>query len=153
MLALLLDHQDLFQPLGELADAVGLERPGHADLHHPQADLGRELLVDAQIVQRLAHVEIGLAGGDDPQPRARAVDDDPVEPVGAGVGERGVGLVLLHPRFLHQRRVRPADRQAARRHDEVAGACTISTRCGSTSTTAVLSTVSVTALKATQQPE
>ena len=65
VLALLLDDQDLLQPLGEVAGAVGLERPGHADLHHPQADLGRELLVDAEIVQRLADVEIGLAGGDD----------------------------------------------------------------------------------------
>jgi len=31
-LALLLDHQDLFQPLGEAPRALRLERPGHGDL-------------------------------------------------------------------------------------------------------------------------
>jgi type II secretory pathway component PulM len=62
-------------PSRELAHAVGLQRPGHADLEQAQADLGGERGVDAEVVERLAHVEVGLAAGDDAQPRPRAVVD------------------------------------------------------------------------------
>jgi hypothetical protein len=74
-LALFLDHQDFFQALGEMAHRLGFQRPGHADLEQAQADLGGVGLVDAEVVERLAHVEVGLAAGDDAQPRARAVED------------------------------------------------------------------------------
>ena len=64
-LALLLDHQDLFQALGEAPRALRLERPGHRDLVDAQADVARDLLVDAEVGQRLHHVAERLAGGDD----------------------------------------------------------------------------------------
>ena len=64
--ALLLDHQNLVQPLGELVHRDRFQRPAHADLEHPQADRGAQRFVQAKVIQRLAHVEIGLAGGDYP---------------------------------------------------------------------------------------
>ena len=60
-LPLFLDHQDLLEPFGEMAHALGLERPGHRDLEHADADFGGVGLADAEVVERLAHVEIALA--------------------------------------------------------------------------------------------
>jgi hypothetical protein len=60
---------------------LGLQRPHHAHLVEPDADLGGEGLVDAQVVEGLAHVQVALAGGDDAQPRLGRVDDHPVEPL------------------------------------------------------------------------
>ena len=65
-LTLLLDHQDLFQALGELAHAFGLQGPHHAHLVQAYADFRRHPVVDAQVGQGLAHVQVGLAAGDDP---------------------------------------------------------------------------------------
>src|SRR5207237_3457662 len=45
-LALFLDHEDLFQAVGETPRALRLERPGHRDLVDAKADLAREALVD-----------------------------------------------------------------------------------------------------------
>ena len=58
-LALFLDDQDFLQPFGEVAHAFRFQRPDHADLVEADADLGGERVVDAEIVERLAHVEIG----------------------------------------------------------------------------------------------
>ena len=79
------------------------------------------VVVEAEVVQRLARVVVGLAAGDDAEAVVRAVDHVVVEPVGAHVGERGVPLVVDQPRLLLERRVGPADVQAARRHREVLG--------------------------------
>ena len=118
-LAFFLDHQDFLQPLRELAHAFGFQRPGHADLVETDADVARDGFVDAQVSQRLARVEVGLAGGDDADLRYRAVPDDAVELVDAGIGQRGIPLVIVHPRFLLQHPVRPADVEAAFRQLEV----------------------------------
>ncbi len=67
--ALLLDHQDEVEPLRELQDALRLQRPGHADLVEADAELVGLHLVDAELVHRLAHVEIALAAGDDAELR------------------------------------------------------------------------------------
>jgi hypothetical protein len=117
--ALFLDHQDFLEPLGELARAFALERPDHADLVHADADVGRHLLVDTEVVERLAHVEIGLAGGDDAEARIGAVDDHAVELVGAGEGQRCIELVLLVAVFLVEEIVGPAVVQAALGHFEI----------------------------------
>ncbi len=118
-LALLLHHQDLFQPLGEAARALRLERPGHRHLVHAQADVARDPLVDAEVRERLHGVAEGLAGGDDAQARVGRVPHDAIELVGAHVGRRGVGLPVEQARFLIQDGVGPADVEAARRQDEV----------------------------------
>ena len=64
--ALLFDDHDLLEALGELPDRLGLERPAHADLEELDTDLGGARGVDAEILERLQHVEVGLARGDEP---------------------------------------------------------------------------------------
>jgi hypothetical protein len=124
-LALLLDDQDLLQAAREAARDARLQRPHHADLVQADADAPAGGVVQAQVVQRLARVVVALARGDEPQPRRRVaregVDHRAVEPVGPHVGQRGIPLVIHQPRFLRERRVRPADVQAARRHRKVLG--------------------------------
>ena len=110
---LFLDDNDLFQPAGELPRAVLLERPDHADLVEPDADPGGLVVVDAQILQRLPDIEIGLAAGRDAEARPGAVDYYPVDPVGPGEGERGIGFVAAAA-CLPARGYRPASGCSAR---------------------------------------
>ena len=118
-LALFFDDQDFLQPGGEAARAVCLQRPGHADLVDTQAQRRRGCRVDAQIVHRLAEIEPGLAAGHQAQARAWAVVHDAVQAVGARVGGGGVDLVGLHPMFLRQHGVGPADMHPVRGQLEV----------------------------------
>ncbi len=117
--ALLLDDDDVFQAAREVADADRLQRPGHADLVHADADLARVALADAQVLERLQHVEVALAGGDDAQARVRRVEHGLVDAVGARERARGLHGVLVQAHFLVQRRIRPADVEAAGRQREV----------------------------------
>ena len=111
-LALFLDHQDLVESLGEMAHPFGLERPHHADLVQPDADLGGACRVDAQVVERLAHVEIALARRDDAEPCRRRIDHHPVEAIGAAIGQCRIQLVVQQATLLHERRIGPADVQS-----------------------------------------
>ncbi len=120
-LALFFDHQNFFQPFGKAPHAVRFERPDHADLVQADADFGRERVVDAEIVEGLAHVEVGLAGGDDAQARIGRVDHDAVQPVGAAIGQRGIQLVVEQARLLHQAIIGPADVEAAGRQGVIGG--------------------------------
>ena len=52
-LAAFLDDENLFKPDREFAHALRLQRPGHADLVEPQADLGGDFRRDAELTQRL----------------------------------------------------------------------------------------------------
>ncbi len=118
-LALFLDDQDLLQPLGERADCLRLERPHHAALEQANADLPAGLLVQSEVFQRLARVEICLAAGDDAEAGVRRIDRGVVELVGAAVGKRRIQLVVEQPRFHFERAVGPADVEPARRQHEV----------------------------------
>ena len=60
-LAALLDDENLFETDGEFAHAFRLQRPGHADLVKPQADLGGDLLGNPQFAQRLTNILVALA--------------------------------------------------------------------------------------------
>src|SRR5690606_15668984 len=71
---LLLHHQDVGQAAHEVAQADRLQRPGHADLVDADAEVGAGALVEAEVLQRGQHVEVGLAGGDDAQLRRRRID-------------------------------------------------------------------------------
>ena len=82
----LLDDQDFLESLGEFAHAVRFERPGHRDFVNAQTDRFGLGFVDTEIVERLTDIEIGFSRGDDAKARLGAVDDDAVEPVGAGMG-------------------------------------------------------------------
>ena len=106
--ALFLDDQHLFEPFGELAHHLAVQRPAHAELQHPQADLRGQRLVDTQIFESLAYVQIGFARGDDADTRHGTVDDDLVDTVHSGEGNGRIELVLLQAHFLLQRLVGPA---------------------------------------------
>ena len=62
---LLLDHHDEIETARELLHAFRLQRPGRGDLIEADAEIIRPHFVDAEIVERLTHVEIGFADGDD----------------------------------------------------------------------------------------
>ncbi len=72
---LFLDDHDLVETLREFAQSLRLQRPGAGDLVDAQAQRVGAQLVDAKLVERLAHIEIGFAGGDDAEPRPRAARD------------------------------------------------------------------------------
>jgi hypothetical protein len=114
--------------------------------------LPRDVVRDPEVRQRLAQIEIGLAGREDAEPRWAAVEHDPVELVGAGEGGDGLHFRAMQPALLRQRRIRPAHPQPAGGGAKSSGV-TISIRDGSPKIDAELSTVSEMALKPTQQPE
>ncbi len=118
--ALLLDHDDELEPFGELLEVLPADRPRAADLVEPDAEIVALDLVDAELVERLAHVEIALADRDDADlgvsPARR---DVAVELVGAHEGEHRIALVVVQPRLLTQDGVAQADVEAAFRHLEV----------------------------------
>ena len=66
--------EDFLQTVGEVVGRLGLQRPGHADLVHAQTDLGGHGGADAHVFQRLHHIQIRFAGGDNAQARAGAIE-------------------------------------------------------------------------------
>ena len=113
--ALLLDHQQLLATRGEVRDARGLQRPHHRDLVDRDAEFGGTRLVDAELGQRVHHVEPGLAGAHDAEALARLGPDHAVEAVGTHEGLRRLEslqhLCLGHQRKHTQLQVEPARRQ------------------------------------------
>ena len=120
-LAPFLDDEDLFEPDRELVHAFRLQRPGHADLVEPKADLRGDLLGDPQLAQRLADVLIALAGGHDAVACVRRVHGNAIDFIGAGKGDRGKTLVVLQAPVLLKTVVRPAQIEPAGRHLEIGG--------------------------------
>ena len=110
--ALLLDDQDLFQAVGEVAHRLGIEGEGHADLQERDADVGRGHLVEAEFDQRLAGIHRRLARRDDAVAPSRPVDDPPVDLVRPRERPRGGQLVIAVPGLLLQPDVAGADRDA-----------------------------------------
>src|SRR3546814_17906906 len=98
-------HEDVLEPARERADAHRLQRPGHADLVDADAQPRAGIGVEAEVLERLQHVQIRLAGGHDAQPRGRRVDHPAVGAVGARARLRGLDLVAVQaPTLLHRRR-------------------------------------------------
>jgi hypothetical protein len=120
-LSLFFHHQDFFEAFGEAAHAVRFQRPDHADLVEPDAEFRRQCVVDAEVVEGLAHVEVGLAGSDDAQARIGRIDHHLVELVGAAIGQRRIQLVVEQAGFLQQAVVRPADVEAIGRQRVIGG--------------------------------
>ena len=119
--ALFFDDEDLFEALGEAPDALALERPGHRHFVKTYADVRGMRLVDSEIVEGLAHVKIGFAGGHNAETRPRAVDDHTVEMVRSSEGECSVKLVSVQSIFLVERLIGPADIEPSWRHLEIVG--------------------------------
>ena len=117
--ALLLDHDDEIEAVGELLELALAQRPRARDLVEPDAEIVAANLVDAELVEGLAHVEIALADGDDADLRiAAARGDVAVEIVGAHEREHGIALVVVQARFHAEHAVAEADVEAAFRHAE-----------------------------------
>ena len=119
--ALLLDDEDGVEPLGEATRALRLQRKRHRDLVEPDAEPPRRGLVDAEVLERLADIEVGLAGGRDPEPRPVRVPHRAVEPVGAAERPDRLELALIEPLLLLLRRVRPADPETLGGKDGIVG--------------------------------
>ncbi len=120
--ALLFDDDDEIEPLREIGQVLPADRPWAGDLVDAQTHVIAFDLVEAELVERLAHVEIGFAGGNDADLRiAPARGDDFVELVGAHEGEHGVALEVVQARFLAEERILKPNIEAAFRHDEVCG--------------------------------
>ena len=82
--ALLLDHHDQVESIGEGLRLRRIDRPGAGELEQADAQVIGADLVDAEILQRLSDIEIGFADGGDADPRLpAAMGDDAVQPVGA----------------------------------------------------------------------
>ena len=120
-LAALLDDENLLEADGEFAHPLRLQRPRHADLVEPKADLGGDLRRDAEFAQRLPDILVALARRHDAEPRVRRIHGDAVDLVGAGEGDRGETLVVLQAAVLIVAVVGPAQIEAARRHLEIGG--------------------------------
>ena len=107
-------------PAANSASSRRLIGHGQPTLYKPDAELVAFDLVDAEFVERLADVEIALAGRDDADLRiAAARGDDVVDLVGAQEGQHGVALEIVQPRFLRQDGIVEADVEAAFRHREI----------------------------------
>ena len=91
-----------WRPLGN-QDQVVVERKSHADLEKGDADLGGGPIVQAELPQGFPGVHGRLAGGDDSEAAAGAVNYTAVKAVGAGksTGQRKLEapqpLLLRHP--------------------------------------------------------
>ncbi len=118
-LALFLDHHDQLQPLGPVVKALHVQREGLPDLVGGQAKALCLALVNPQKVQRMDEVEPVLAGGDEPDLRARLAPDAAVHAVGMGKRLGCETLEVDHPRFLRDGRVGQANVQPAVRHREI----------------------------------
>ncbi len=66
--ALLLHHDDLRQPGGEVPDELRIERVDRAELEQPDPVAGQIRVVEAERAQGLADVQIGLSGRHDADP-------------------------------------------------------------------------------------
>jgi hypothetical protein len=62
--AFFLDHQNLVQAIGKFMHRHRFQWPAHADFEHAKAHLGAQRVIQTKVVQRLAHIQVGLAGGD-----------------------------------------------------------------------------------------
>ncbi len=99
--ALLLDHDDEIEPPRELYQFPLRERPRAGDLVEAKPHVAGLDLVEPELVQGLADVEIGLADRDHAHlGLAAAGEDDAVEVVGPHEGQHGVALEVLKARLL-----------------------------------------------------
>ena len=87
--ALVLDDDDLFEALGELAQAPRLDRRDAAEFEHADAMTVERGLVQAEKLERQTQVAVRLAGRDQADAIAGAGATDAVEAVGVDVRQGG----------------------------------------------------------------
>ena len=118
---LFLDDQHVLQPIGETAGTFHLQRPDQTDLVDAQAERFAGLLRQAEVSQRLADIEISLAGGENAETRRRRIQCNAVDLVGARECRHRLHLGAMQPLLRLERRIGPADMNSGRRHDEIGG--------------------------------
>ncbi len=84
---LVLQDKDLLQSGGELPNDPTLQGIGHPHMQQPHPKPLQLLVVQPELPQRLAHLEIGLASRDDADPVRVGAQGDPVDVVGPGIGQ------------------------------------------------------------------
>ena len=87
--ALVLEHEDLFEPGGEFTNHLAVQRIRHPQVQQPHPEATQVVVVETQLAQRLTQLVVGLAGRHDAEPIALGAHRDPVEAVDPGVFERG----------------------------------------------------------------
>ena len=117
--ALLLDHQDLLEPVGELEHALHLERMGHDNLVDADAEIRRHPVGDAELAEGLHDIGVGLAACDDAEARPRRFEHRTIEPVRARERLRRLDLVAAQAPFLIRPPVGVPEMHAVRRHLEI----------------------------------
>jgi hypothetical protein len=121
-IALFFHADDEIETARELMHDGGIERPDEADLEQAQADLRRHDLVDPELFQSLARVEITLSDAGDPDLGMRAATEhDLVEPVCLSEGDGRQALEIVETLLLVMPVVIRPDVEPARRHLEVLG--------------------------------
>ena len=113
--ALLFDHDDLLETVGEAAEPLRLQRPGERDLVETQTQRFRHVAVDAEVVERLHDVEERLARGDDAEARLRGAPHHAVEAVAPRIGADGLEFRLVKALLGLETVVGPADVKTVRR--------------------------------------
>ena len=116
-----LDHQHGLAALREAGQTNGVHGPDQAGLVEPDAQSATRFLVQAEIGQRLAHIQIGLAGTDDGQAAALAIDHDAVDAIGPGKGGGSRQPVVDQPILFHQRGQVLPQVEALRRQPDIGG--------------------------------
>src|SRR5215510_3690459 len=82
--ALLLDPDNEIESLRDLGKLLPADRPHAGDLETAKAQIVAFRFVDAELIKRLAHVQIGFTGRDDADfRRATTRRDDAIETIGA----------------------------------------------------------------------
>ena len=119
---LFLDHHDQIEALGKCLDDRWFQWPHHADLEQPHADARRLHFIDAEIVKRLAHIEITFARSHDADLRSLAtLEHNRIDGIDLGERQNRRNLRHMEPLFLRHPVIARANIKAALRQLVVLG--------------------------------
>ena len=110
--AFFLDHQDFPMTLGKLAKRFRLQRPGHRHLEHRDTQFPAPRSIQAEVLERLHDVEIGLAAGHDAQRAGWRRNRLSIEPVDPDIFEQGGNALIVLAIFRFEGRDAPTRGQS-----------------------------------------
>src|SRR4029077_21231032 len=91
------------EALSELGKLLPADRPNTGNFEDAQTEIVALHLVDAEFIERLAHIEVGFTGRDDADVRrAAARRDDAMEPAGAHEGQHPIAHEVVQTRSLSE---------------------------------------------------
>ncbi len=106
--ALFLDDENFLKPLRKSARFRWLDRPREPHLVESNAKRGGVTIIQPELHQRLADIEIGFSSRDDPQSRVRRIDDGPIDVVDPRERMHGSHFGAVHSLLLIERPVHGA---------------------------------------------